>query len=922
MLTIVVLLFHPLVLPAIAHYALHDSDIRYSKLSGTLYSGFRIDDVSYKHLFKAQEAELNFDLWHLWRHGLNVDVLRLRNAVIDLNALPQQNEHNANTLTLPSISLKHLVLQNITLISGSETIGIEGSFKNSRYDNGIVDTEHIDATIATRYATAILQGSMEHNVFSGTSSTRLDKSYFQPYLEAFQTIPLHYNLNILYASSTRLQATATIPHLQYGEGNISIYNAAVNVDYNYSNPYIDVNGSYLLRHKETAISVAQQLRIDFDGNLTSTMAIHVDQTPYTLPERDYNATIALTSEGSLYAELHSDTQALHTTVSSSDMQTFALHAQATEVSGDFIDSLPPLLQHRDINASIDANISINTTVTAHGTVTLGDHTGMLQSTFEYDGAQLLAQGRIDADHHAAEWNGISTHNIFPISFVAHYNRADEGMLALRSHEVYVTLFKRAERLNGWGSYKSSRFDIEGVHHTTRTVLHVNNHIASLYELINSIRPLHYNKFEYYDAELDARTTVTIDDDISVESELKIPWYVAQQDSQTINFGHNSTMKVRLFNRYITLDEYNVSLLGHRVYANRDSKFFLDAAHNLHVNSLWIYDTLQLTGLYESQSGQMDMRLYGKAFHYKGPEGDLRAAVDIALLSDGAGNLSVEGSVNVLEGEVTYYPSKSYLMRDDDIIIIQDVREPQSSDLFINVHITAEHPLRYNAHDIHATIVPDITLWKEPNGALVILGMATIESGEARLSDKRYEISQSKVYFGGDIPINPYLDLNILREIDYKKIHIYVTNTMEDPVVLFSATPSMSQNDIMSYLIFGTPANSAFEGGEELSGASAANLILGMGLKKMIGDTTGIHVDTLNILSSESGALGFEVGTQVSEKLRILLKNDAKFSAVIQYKLNRWLRIDVDVKETGQGINLIYVKDLRDPFRQHSITEKP
>ena len=83
---------------------------------------------------------------------------------------------------------------------------------------------------------------------------------------------------------------------------------------------------------------------------------------------------------------------------------------------------------------------------------------------------------------------------------------------------------------------------------------------------------------------------------------------------------------------------------------------------------------------------------------------------------------------------------------------------------------------------------------------------------------------------------------------------------------------------------------------------------------MLGDTTGIHVDTLNIISSESGTFGFEVGTRVNDKLRILLKNDSKFSAILQYKLNRWLRLDVDVKETGQGINLIYVKDLRDPFK--------
>ncbi len=913
LLAVGLLLFHPLVVPAIAHYALKNIDISYSQIEGTLYSGFRMHDVAYKKLFKAHEVSVDFDLWHLWNHGLRIDVLNLRDAVIDLNALPSHQNSTA-TFTLPPITLKHTVLQHVTLLSGSEKIGIDGTFEGSHYDNSAIDIQNVDTAIATRYADMLLKGRVEQSVFSGTSRTTLNKSYFQPYLKNFKTVPPHYSLDIAHASTTQLRAAVSLNRLELNEENILIDNAHIDVAYRYSNQYIDINGSYLLCREDINISVAQQLHLAFNDNITSAIAIDIEHMPYVLPEKHYKAMISLTPEGVFHAHVHSNSKALQATLSSDDMQTFALHAQAREISSNVIPSLPQLLQHRDLNASVDANISINTAVTAVGTMTLGDRTSTLRSTFEYDGIQLLAKGLVDVHANAAEWNGISTQNIFPINFVAHYNRENEGMLALRSHEVYATLFKRAQRINGWGSYQNSRFDIEGVQKEAQTVLHINNHIASLYELINSVTPLHYKKFEYYDAELHARTRVTIDDDVSVESLLSIPWYVAQRDSQTIDFGHHSTMKVRLFNRYVTLDEYNVSVSDHRVYAKRDSKFFLDKKNNLHVNGLWIYDTLKLTGVYKSKTKQINMRLHGNNFHYNGPEGDLHAAVDIDIYSNTAGNMSIEGAVKILEGVVTYYPSKSYLMRDDDIVIIQDIREPKTSNLFVNVHVTAENPLRYRAHEIDVTIMPDITLWKEPEKTLVLLGMATVEGGEALLSDKRYEISLSKFYFGGDTPINPYLDLNILREIDYKKIHIYVTNTMEDPVVLFSSTPSMSQNDIMSYLIFGTPANSAFEGGEELSGASAANLILGMGLKKMIGDTTGIHVDTLNILSSESGALGFEVGTQVSEKLRVLLKNDSKFSAIMQYKLNRWLRLDVDVKETGQGINLIYVKDLRDPFR--------
>jgi autotransporter translocation and assembly factor TamB len=124
---------------------------------------------------------------------------------------------------------------------------------------------------------------------------------------------------------------------------------------------------------------------------------------------------------------------------------------------------------------------------------------------------------------------------------------------------------------------------------------------------------------------------------------------------------------------------------------------------------------------------------------------------------------------------------------------------------------------------------------------------------------------------------------------------------------------MSQSDIISYLLFGTPANSSFDSDGEgnSNGINAANIFLGTGLKQMIGDTTGLHLETLNLLSKKDGGVGFEVGTRISRDVRIVLKNDDIFSMVLQMNLTRELRLDVDVEETGQGVNIIYVKDYRD-----------
>jgi len=93
-------------------------------------------------------------------------------------------------------------------------------------------------------------------------------------------------------------------------------------------------------------------------------------------------------------------------------------------------------------------------------------------------------------------------------------------------------------------------------------------------------------------------------------------------------------------------------------------------------------------------------------------------------------------------------------------------------------------------------------------------------------------------------------------------------------------------------------------------------MLGAGLKGLIGGVTKIQLDTMNILTTKEGGMGFEVGTRLNKDFRILYKNDAISSVLVQYTVNRWLRLNADIHELGQGINAVYVKDFHD-FLPHN-----
>ncbi len=43
-------------------------------------------------------------------------------------------------------------------------------------------------------------------------------------------------------------------------------------------------------------------------------------------------------------------------------------------------------------------------------------------------------------------------------------------------------------------------------------------------------------------------------------------------------------------------------------------------------------------------------------------------------------------------------------------------------------------------------------------------------------------------------------------------------------------------------------------------------------------------------------------------MRVIYRDDTIASLILQYSLTKSTRLDVDVRETGQGVSFIYIKD--------------
>ena len=492
----------------------------------------------------------------------------------------------------------------------------------------------------------------------------------------------------------------------------------------------------------------------------------------------------------------------------------------------------------------------------------------------------------------------------------HYKSTPEGEeINIDANLLQATLFNKNSDVNGFGTLGSSTFTLSTKTDENNDIkVSINTKTPSINKLLSELQ-LSVQEGAVHDGEADINSTITFNNNFSIKNDIHMPWYTLTVDSDSTYLVENISLETEYSDKNITLKRYDAKYMQHRFYADKPSVFVIDENENIEIKKFWIFDNLLATGFINTAEKEIQIALKSDKFTYEAKDANLSAKADLRLSVDSLGKQKIEGDITLLDGVISYVPPQDYVVTDKDIIVTQDVKTDYTSDRFINVSIHSLRPISYQTKDIDIKVSPDIAIYQEVGMPLKLLGIVTLNSGKITAGDKEFVFDTSEVYFSGENPIDPQLNLNLhYYTLDYIDIEIFISNTLSSPIVIFSSKPAMSQNDIMSYILFGEPASSLFESSDGSAKVSVSSLLLGTGLKQIFNDTTGVRVDTFNILSNKEGTLGYEIGTRFSKKIRILYRSDTVSSMIVQYSLSKSMRVDVDVDESGQGVNIIYVKD--------------
>lgn len=903
--------FRPDGLQLINAYLLQPLGIHYAYSTGSLIEGFTLYDLHSDHL-KVKKLSLNYRLESILMGKHVIERLEIEGLRIHLDDFKDSTD---TIWPFPVFHVREMKLTNLQLI-GSYPIEMNLHGRNGHYDGDTLSFRTLDATFKSAYADGAIRGKVDRNTLSGYAILYPNTQKL-PNLSG-RTLPPKLLLSIQELSAYRARMQTRLDTLSFDDnGTFRASDISLALDYTYDKGYLDLVAHYDLEHDASKLKLHQTLRYALDHSAHTEIKGEVLKSPYPLPSHHFEAE-AMIWAGGIKGSL--GIAGTHLRISSHDYDTFEWHIVSRHDNLNFIPELSEIFRSSHFRLG------------GEGTYRLENND--LQGKLQWDHAQGNFEGsfssyegvhQLDGWVHLPAKGVLKTQKVLPLPDRMHlllFAESDHMTLNLSGEELALSLSSRNGRLEGFGNLYHTAFTLTGEYQSDMLSVDIHTHTPSLLETVSALYPIRFEKGEWFDGEVHTHTQLNYDSALRVSGSVSIPWYALTLDSQRSYGGVENSLTYRMEGEKITIDHYRADVVNHILTSPKQGHLHVTPDHHMVIDEWWIYDTLRLTGQIGMNDLSAWLHLHSDRFTYEGPEGKAHARVDVTLKRDSAAFHTLEGDVLIHDALITYLPLQQFKVKDDDIIIVQDVRPPSDTKMRMNLHVSSAQPILFKTKELNLHLEPDLTFWQDPQAPIQILGLVAISSGEVKTSGKTFVLSPSHLYFGGEVPLNPYLDFTLSHEVDYKKLLIYITHRLDSPIFLFASDPVMSQNDIMSYLLFGSPANARLNSDRSTTTAraDATNFMLGAGLKELIGGATKIQLDTMNILTNEKGGMGFEVGTHINKDLRILYKNNTVSSILVQYRLNRWLRLDADVHELGQGINAIYVKDFRD-FLPHNELKK-
>ncbi|MCX4189184.1 translocation/assembly module TamB domain-containing protein [Methylophaga sp. OBS3] len=291
-----------------------------------------------------------------------------------------------------------------------------------------------------------------------------------------------------------------------------------------------------------------------------------------------------------------------------------------------------------------------------------------------------------------------------------------------------------------------------------------------------------------------------------------------------------------------------------------------------------------------------------------PEAYVIASPDLQLALDAA-SAALKGKLSIPEARLEPMQFNMAVSPSKDVVIVNKPQEEASVlQTDIDIVVSLGDKVQIRAAGFQGDLSGDLAVSGDAGELLLGDGEITLDKGSYVAYGRTLTVNNGKIRFSGGAIDNPDLDVKAVRKLTDVTAGIHLTGPVDNPQATLFSTPSMGQDDILSYILIGRPLNEASAGDGAMLASAATTLGIqnGNALSGEIASTFGLDSVAFTGDSPETAAV--KIGKYLSPKLYIgygIGVLEPVSTVQMRYELSKIWTLQAE-SGTESGVDLLYI----------------
>lgn len=237
-------------------------------------------------------------------------------------------------------------------------------------------------------------------------------------------------------------------------------------------------------------------------------------------------------------------------------------------------------------------------------------------------------------------------------------------------------------------------------------------------------------------------------------------------------------------------------------------------------------------------------------------------------------------------------------------------QPLTGNLVIDTVVNVPGNTWIKGQGVNAEVQGKVRYRQDRGAPAYLTGQLQTVRGTYELRGRLLKIDRGVVIFTGERRLNANLDIMATGMVSNVQIIVLIGGTLDKPVITLKSDPAMDESQILSYLIFGKPAERLNEQENRLVQSTAIQVLGGIaarGLKDVLGRQYA--PDVINITST-GGESSFAVGKYLTEKLFVRyewrLGTEEVTQTIVDYRLSTHFDLRSQFgTERNSGVDILW-----------------